>query len=127
MTVPLSRVLTLQEWTTVIAAVEDLAGNGIETVGSGGAGVDEPDRVDVAFLPCDTDQSGTIEPIDLLRFRQILEDTFHHAKGIDEDYVDMNRDGAIVPIDFLRFRQLLDGTGFATKAWDGESLLHSRP
>lgn len=125
--VSLSRPLSLSEWTTVQAAVEDLDGNPISNLGDLGADMDEPDRVDLGFLPNDASQDGDVFPIDLLRFRQILLGTFMHPQGLDEDYADYDRSGAMLPLDLLRFRQGFSGTGFATRVWFEESMNDARP
>jgi hypothetical protein len=110
------------EWVTLVAHVEDLAGNPILSNGNAGPDVDEPDRIDVAALPCDVDQNGTVQAFDLLRFRQINSGTFVVEVGQPEDYIDVDRNGSIQAIDLLRFRQLWFGTGNSTLPWHGESL-----
>ena len=67
----LDRIISIKEWTTVIARVEDAMGNLIADLGNLGDD-NEPDRVDVGFLPCDVDQNSAVEPLDLLRFRQYI-------------------------------------------------------
>ncbi len=126
-TVNLHRIITLKEWTTIIADVEDLAGNAIESFGNVGPKSNEPDRIDVGFLPIDTDQSGQVQALDLLVFRQIFESTLDPSPGIDEDYIDMNRDSSIQALDFLIWRQLFYGTGSATQVWDGVAMNNARP
>ena len=115
--------------TTIIASnVFDAKGcNSIKSAGNQGPGVDEPDRLDIAFLPADVDQDGMVAPVDLLRFRQIQSGVFTPPKGLPEDFADTNRDGAVEPLDLLRFRQLLFGTGNATTAWTGKTLNASQP
>ena len=98
-----------------------------ESCGDAGPGVDEPDRVDVAFLPGDVDQSGLVQPLDLLRFRQIVFGTFSPPQGTSEDFIDTDRNGELEPLDLLRFRQLVQGTGSATQAWAGAMLDAPRP
>lgn len=122
-TLTLSRFITASEWTTIIASVEDLAGNPVANLGDLGPGVNEPDRIDVACLPADTDQSGSVQVLDLLRFRQIITGVFQNPEGDDLDYVDINRNGALEPLDLLLYRQLLQGTGGATRVWLGETIV----
>lgn len=114
------------EWTTIVADVEDLSGIRIEHPDELGPDGDEPDRIDIGFLPCDVDQDGAVRPIDLLRFRQIMQGTLDFPKGEDEDYVDVDRNGLLQPLDLLRFRQLFVGSGDATRVW-GIEVLGARP
>ncbi len=118
----LSGHIPIQEWTTVIASVEDLAGNVILDAGDQGPEVNEGDRVDVGYLPADVDQSREVSPFDLLRFRQIVNGDFDPPQGTIEDFVDMDRDGVLAPFDLLVFRQLVNGTGNATRPWAGETM-----
>ncbi len=123
----LDRPITVGEWTTIQAVVQDVTGQLIVSSGNLGPDTDEPDRVDVAFLPADTDQDGAIGPFDLLRFRQIVNDQVNPNVGLETDYVDIDRDGAIGPFDLLAFRQLVNGISPATQAWSGASLDNPRP
>ena len=110
------------EWTTLIAGVEDLSGNRIENLGNLGIEVDEPDRVDIGFLPGDIDQDGRMVPLDLIRFRGMLAGTYQHPAGDAADYADTNRDDVVDSSDLVRFRQLIDGTGSASRCWATVSL-----
>lgn len=134
------RPITLREWTTVVALVEDLAPepNLIVSAGNQGPGVDEEDRVDLGFLPGDIDQNSSVQPLDLLRFRQYVSAVgscacgacpvqTHTPKGMACDYFDVDRNGSIQPLDLLRFRQLLGGSPPSTQEWAGKSMLHPRP
>jgi len=116
-TVILDRPITPQEWTTIVAAVQDQAGQAIRNVGDLGPGQAEPDRVDIGFLPCDVDQNGAVQPLDLLRLRQLLSGVYTPEIGDPLDYVDTDRSGSEAPLDLLRFRQLYYGTGPATRPW----------
>ncbi len=118
----LSGPIPVLEWTTVIAHVEDFSGNVIENAGDLGPGVDESDRVDIGFLPCDVDQSGTVAPFDLLKFRGIINGIDGNPQGEDADFVDIDRNGTTSPFDLLAFRQLINGEGNATRVWADESL-----
>lgn len=119
--------LTPGSWYTLIAEVEDTSSNVIDSVGNQGPGIDEPDRVDIAMLPADVDQSGFVSPVDLLRMRQYLLGVLEPPQGIVEDYADIDRNGFLEPLDLLRFRQLVTGAGFATQSWVGETLDATRP
>lgn len=121
--------IPLSEWTTIQATVQDLAStpNVIIDLGDQGVGIDEGDRLDIAALPCDVDQNGLVQPIDLLRFRQITSGVFAHSQGTTQDYVDMDRQGTVAPIDLLRFRQLFSGTGQSLNVWSGAELSNHRP
>ncbi len=127
-TVLLDRIITLQEWTTIEADVENLSGQPIADLGDLGPGNTEPDRVDVGFLPCDVRQTHNVSPFDLLTFRQIVNDVFHHPQGVDTDYIDMDRDGSVSPFDLLVFRQLINGVSPpATQSWAGASMNNTQP
>lgn len=128
-TLTLSRPLTPQEWTTVQAVVQDLADtpNVIVDSGNQGPGVGEPDRVDIGFLPADVDQNGTVNPLDLLRFKQFVNGIQSPAKGTLEDFLDIDRNGVINPLDLLGFKRLINGITPATQAWAGTSINHAQP
>lgn len=123
----LNRIIGLQEWTTIEARVEDLAGNLILSSGDLGPHAMEPDRIDVGFLPGDIDQNGSVQPIDLLRFRQMANHIVVPARGIARDYIDTDNGGYIEPIDFLAYRQMLTGHGSATRAWAGATMNSEQP
>ncbi len=127
--ITLSRNITIQEWTTIQAVnVENSGGAAITDLGNQGAGVDEPDRVDIGYLPADVDNNASVTPFDLLRFRQIVNNVIELSQGVDTDFADTDRDGSVGPIDLLRFRQLINGTaGVATQAWNGASINSARP
>ncbi len=125
--VTLDRPITPGEWTTIFAIVQNESGVRIENLGDLGA-VDEPDRVDIGFLPCDVDQDGAVSPFDLLRFRQLVNEIVSPACGQIEDYTDMNRNLDVDPFDLLVFRSLVHGVSPpATRAWAGEALSGPRP
>jgi hypothetical protein len=117
----------LEEWTTVVALVENLCGDPIESTGDLGPGVEEPDRIDFLFLPGDVDQNGEVSPFDLLRFRQIVSEVFVPTHGTPEDFVDTNRTGEITPFDLLMYRQLITGTIPATQTWNGATANSPQP
>ncbi len=87
-------------------------------------------RIRREFLPGDVSSDGLVQPLDLLRFRQLLYGTLPDppAQGVLEDYYDIDRNGEIKILDLLRWRQLWFGTGMATRPWGvtippgGESL-----
>ena len=117
-TVQLDRVVTLREWTTIVAHVQDAGGNPVVSSGDQGAGVAEPDRVDVGSLPGDVNQDGLVSPQDLINLRQFLIAGTYHNDCDDLLYFDIDRDGVMPePQDLLRFRQLLGGASPATRPW----------
>jgi glucose/arabinose dehydrogenase len=126
--VTLDRVISLNEWTTLEAAVESLDGTPIENLGDLGPGQTEPDRVDIGFLPADVNQSSNVTPFDLLQFRMIVNGTAVITQGTDEDFVDSDRSGAVTPFDLLAFRQLVNGVSPpATQPWSGAAFNNAQP
>jgi len=125
--VDLSRPITLQQWTTIIANVEDSAGNGIVSNGDMGPGVSEPDRIDVAHLPGNINQNNATLPEDLIAFRQFLSTGLAPNPCVDELYYNIDRMGDILPADLIRFRQILAGTAPATQNWLSANLLSPQP
>jgi hypothetical protein len=123
------RPLTLREWTTIRAMVQDTAPTPNEIEDNGNLGdADEDDRVDVGVLPGDTDQNGRIQPLDLLRMRQALSGSAAEPdQGVLEDFFDIDRNGSIQALDLLRWRQLWAGTGSALQAWEGVQMNSDRP
>lgn len=117
-TLTLSRVITLREWTSIVAVVEDMDDNPI----------DGSDRVIIGFLPGDVDQDGVVGPFDLLRFRQYANKIStpsgkYGLPGTVMDYIDTNRDGTFHPFDLLRFRQLVNGISPpSTQGWNGVEI-----
>jgi subtilisin family serine protease len=120
--ITLSGPVPVGEWTTLVADVEDLSGNLIESLANPAPGADEPDRVDVGFLPGDVDQDGQMVPLDLLRFRGMMAGTYHNPAGEVLDYADIDRNGVVDPSDLIAFRHLISGTGNATRSWALVSL-----
>ncbi len=120
----LDRRITLQEWTTFTANVQDLGGHEIRR--DCWACPNPTDHVDVGFLPCDVDQTEDVDPFDLLLFRQYVNEVVVPGQGIVEDYTDINRSGELDPFDLLRFRQLILGVQ-ATQPWAGETMKNQRP
>ncbi len=125
----LDRPITLSEYTTIQAIVQDMAEtpNVIVDTGNQGQGADESDRIDIAFLPADVDQDGEVGPFDLLAFRQIVNGQLTPDQGMGEDYIDSDRDGTLAPFDLLAFRQMVNGITPATQPWSGETLNNERP
>ncbi len=123
----LDRMITLQEWLTVSASVQDLFGNPISNLGDLGPAVDEPDRVDIGFLPADIDQSGLVNPLDLLRFKQLVNNIVAPESGTTVDFIDVNRSGGVNPLDLLTFKQLINGVPPSTQPWSGTSMNNARP
>jgi Metallo-peptidase family M12/Dockerin type I domain len=123
----LDRPITLQEWTTIRASVQDFAENPIEDGGDLGAGVLESDRIDIGFLPGDVDQNGFVNPLDLFRFRQYVNGVATPDIGTLIDFIDTDRNGAVSPIDLFAYRQLIAGTGNATASWSAKSMNNTQP
>ncbi len=124
------RPITLQEWTTVIADVYSDCGTPITNNGDQGPDVDEPDRIDIAFLPGDVNQGAVVEPFDLLAFRLFVNDGTFPAdvcSAVDLDYFDINRGGDVDPFDLLDLRRIINGVPPATRAWASETLNNPRP
>ncbi len=122
--------IPLQEWTTIEATVSDFDRNLINKAGDLGAGANEDDRIDIGFLPADVDQSGVVLPLDLFRFRQLVNGVVTPDVGAIELFVDTDRNGAVSPLDLFRFRQLIGGTGSATRAWSeapNNTMLSTQP
>jgi hypothetical protein len=120
------RPLPPGSWYTVIADVEDAASNVIANSGNLAA-IDEADRIDIGVLPGDVDQNGITNPVDLFRFRQMVNGVFVPSAGTPPDFLDMDRDGDVDPLDLFGFRQLVVGTGSATQSWARAVLDAERP
>ncbi len=103
------RPITLEEWTTIIARVEDVYGNIIHDLPNLGPGVLERNRVDIGFLPADFDQNGRVSPFDILRFRQVINGSFEYPCLDAIDYVDCNGNLELDPFDLLVARQYIAG------------------
>ncbi len=123
-TLQLDRIVTLQEWTTIRADVEDFAGNLIAECD--GCDV-RPNELSIAFLPGDVDQSGSVSPLDLFAYRQLVNGISDPQVGTLADLVDTNRDGNITPVDLFAYRQLVNGVGTSTRTWAGTSLNNTQP
>ncbi len=127
-TLTLSRNITIREWTTILADVVNGDNSPILNLGNQGDGADEPDRIDIAYLPGDVNQSGNVNPVDLFQFRQIVNDIATLDRGVKEDFADMDRNGEVNPLDLFRMRQLINGvTPPATQSWANTSLNSARP
>ncbi|MEE9295760.1 MAG: dockerin type I domain-containing protein [Phycisphaerae bacterium] len=107
----LSDHITVQEWTTV-------GFNGR----SAGTSEAFSGSIDIGFLPCDVNQDGRCNPLDVTRFRQYVNNIADPEFGIKNDFTDINRNGSTNPLDLTGLRQLVFGTGLATKSWAGETL-----
>ncbi len=129
--ITLDQVIPLQHWTTIKANVKDLCDNAITDAGNLGS-VDEEDRIDIAFLPGDVNQSGDTSPIDLFAYRALLNNGTVPALACDgvteADLIDMDRSGTVSAIDLFVFRQLFNGVSPpASQVWNLQSVLESRP
>jgi hypothetical protein len=126
--VELDREISLQEWTTIQALVEDESGNPIAGLGDLGPGMDEPDRLDIGFLPCDVNQDGMVSPQDLINLRQFAANGGYHNDCDDLLYFDVDRDGVMPDSrDLQHFRLMLEGVPPATKPWALERMHADRP
>ncbi len=124
----LSRNITIREWTTIIADVVNADDVAVLNLGNQGDGADEPDRIDIGFLPGDINQSGNVNPVDLFQFRQIVNDIATLDQGTKEDFADMDRDGDVDPQDLFRLRQMINGvTPPATQPWANATMNNTRP
>jgi hypothetical protein len=121
------RTLTPSKWTTIRAIVSNSGGDPIKTLGDLGPGMNEPDRIDFGFLPCDTNQNGQCSPIDLFVFRGFVTGANTPPNGLLTDVADIDRSGAVSPIDLFRFRQLVNGVGASTQPWSLVSIPDPRP
>lgn len=127
-TVRLDRSAPLREWTTLIADLQDLDGNNIESAGDQGPGVNEVDRVDVGFLPGDIDQTAGVNPLDLLAFKQFVNGIATPPRGVLEDFIDIDRNGLVNPLDLLAFKQLINGISPpSTQTWAGATMNSTQP
>ncbi len=123
-----NRPITLREWTTITASnvcAED-DGAAVLSNGNEGPGVDETDRVDLGFLPCNVDQMGTCGPFDLLRFRQYVNGQVV-PPGPLTLFIDINRNLASDPFDLLRFRQIVNGVFPSTQPWGNVGMNNTQP
>lgn len=121
--VELSRIITLQQWTTIRADVVNACGVRVRNLGDLGPGSSEPDRLDIGFLPADTNQNRVVEPVDLTRMRQYIVNQNFHNSCEDLYYFDTNRNGFLPePVDLTRFRALILGAGAATRPWISETI-----
>ncbi len=73
------------------------------------------------------DQNGRVQPFEVLRFRQVLNEVYVPRQGITEDFVDANRNGIISPFDLLQHRGLLNGVPPPTQPWAGETANNPQP
>ncbi|NOT02301.1 MAG: hypothetical protein HOP29_16970 [Phycisphaerales bacterium] len=125
--VTLTRFITLRQWTTVRAVVQDVCANPIVNTGPGGV-ANEPDRVDMSHLPGDVSQNSSTQPADLINFRQAFAGGFAAACQPTTNYFDIDRNNTgLQPNDLIRFRQIAAGTSPATTVWLGKNILSARP
>ncbi len=141
------RIIPLRDWVTIQADVystEDSKevfrlplgyGGTCDANGNCGPGKQEPDRIDVGYLPADVDQDGVVGPFDLLKFRQYVNGVVKPpAMGVPNDYIDMNRNGTNGVddppdvFDLLVLRQLVNGVSPpATQVWNGLGMNEPQP
>ncbi len=79
------------------------------------------------FIRGDVNQNGRVNPLDLTRFRQIINELYTPPMGDIGDYIDTNRNGIITAIDVTRYRQMINGIPPSTRAWLFETANHARP
>ncbi len=108
--IELGGVLPVQQFATITADVEDTEGNAASRT------------VTYGFLPADVNQDGTVNPLDVLRFKQIVNGLLTPTEGPVELFVDIDRSGTVSPLDLLVFKQLINGVANATQPWAGQSL-----
>lgn len=129
-TLGLSRSITVQEWTTIRALVQNVGGLAIENNGNMGPGVAEPDRVDIGFLPGDINQGGSTSPFDLIRAKQKILGTCGNncpeCSGIPAGY-DVNRNGNFSTIDLVFLKQIFLNSGNTTQSWNGKFMNNTQP
>lgn len=111
-TVFLEDHITLGEWTTITAEVQAQCDPSLVL----------QDSIRIGFLPADINQDGSVTPIDLLQFRQMVNGLIMPLIGTPEDVLDINRNGSVSPVDLLRLRQLINGVSPATQAWGDAEL-----
>lgn len=108
----LDQNIALQQWTTFTVNARSQCGQ-----------VPFNGTLNVGYLPADTNQDGTVNPLDLLRFKQYVNGIIEPDAGVVADYVDIDRDSQVSPLDLLGFKQLINGISPpATMSWAGQSL-----
>ncbi|MCH7526917.1 MAG: hypothetical protein IID39_05730 [Planctomycetes bacterium] len=132
LTVQLDRILTPQEWTTLVFDLYDSDGVRIIDNGNEGEGADEAARLDVGFMPGDVNNNGATQPQDLSRWIRSWNDgnpifPVDVSNGHPDDYLDISRGDGTQPQDLSRVIQLLSGTGDATQVWNGLGMNSARP
>ena len=135
LTVELSGLMPLQEWTTFDFQLWNADGIEIADAGHEGEGVDECSRLDVGTLPSDVNNDGETQPLDLSREIASFSagDPFtmlpdgHIRSGSIADYFDISRDGLFQPIDIGRVTAALNGSAPFTQNWNGVGMNSIRP
>ncbi len=123
------RPITLREWTTIEASVFNGSGIAIANLGDAGPGANEGDRIDLAALPCDVDQNGVCNPVDLFAFRGFIVNPGNQPpNGVRADVLNIDRDASDIvgPLDLFRFRQLVNGVS-TPMPWQLVGLNNTRP
>ncbi len=120
------RPVSTKEWTTIKVVANSTFGTPVLNLGSLGP-QNEPDRIDIAALPGDVNQDGSVTPFDLLQFRQGINGIWLPEVGVIENYLDIDRSGDIGPFDLLKLRQLILGVGDSTETWNGAEMNSARP
>lgn len=132
LTVVLDRILTLQEWTTLVFDVWNFDGVRIVDNGNEGPVIDEKARLDVGFLPADVNNDGVTQPLDHSRWIVSWNggDPIHPVdveKGTPADYLDISRNGLVEPVDLSRMLAALKGQYPFTLNWRNVGMNNVRP
>lgn len=110
--IELSGPISLQAWTTLSVSARSQCGSEMLTA-----------SIDIGYLPGDIDQSGTVNPLDLLKFKQYVNNVSTPPVGTLVDFIDIDRSGTVTPLDLLSFKQLINGVmPPATQVWANQSL-----
>ncbi len=115
------RPIPVLHWTTIIANVQDraLVPNPIESLGDLGE-QNELDRVDLAYLPGDVEQNNDVGPLDLLLLRKYVYRTATIARGLLEDYADIDRNDSVDEDDLDAFQPVVN-------RWRDQTIQTPRP
>ncbi len=111
-TITLDEHIALQQWTTFGVTGRSQCAKEL---------FDE--TLKVGYLPADVNNDGNVNPLDLLRFKQYVNNLIEPEVGVAGDYVDADRSGSLNPLDLLAYKQLINGISPpATMPWAGQSL-----
>lgn len=123
LTVELDRIITLQEWTTLVFDVWD--GSGVRIVDD-----DSCARLVVGFLPGAV-LSGCVQPVSINRWIQAWLTRPDLPSGIraghPSDYLDVSRNGFTDPLDLSRLIAAMKGQPPFTRNWRQECMNTLQP